>query len=151
MGRQVFLARKRTGPVYKFGVQVPRNTKEALLFDKQNNNTLWKEAIAKEMSKIMEFQVFKTPPDGKTPPGYKQIPCHMIYDVKFDGRRKARFVAGGHMTIDPGEDAYSGVIAPEAVRLGMFAAVNNNLNVLAADIGNAYLHAKTSLERSMDL
>ena len=58
--RQVFLARKRTGPVYKFGVQVPRNTKEALLFDKQNNKTLWKEAIAKEMSKIMEFQVFKT-------------------------------------------------------------------------------------------
>ena len=53
------------------------------------------------MSKIMEFQVFKTPPDGKTPPGFKKIPCHMIYDVKFDGRRKARFVAGGHMTMDP--------------------------------------------------
>ena len=120
--RQVFLARKRTGPIYKFGVQVPRNTKEALLFDKQNNNTLWKEAIAKEMSKITEFQVFKTPQDGKPPPGYKKIPCHMIYDVKFDGRRKARFVAGGHMTVDPGEDAYSGVIAPEAVRHGMFAA-----------------------------
>ena len=68
----------------------------------------------------------------------------MIYEVKFDGRRKARFVAGGHMTMDPGEDAYSGVIAPEAVRLGMFAAVNNNLSVLAADIGNAYLHARTS-------
>ena len=40
----------------------------------------------------------------------------MIYDVKFDGRRKARFVAGGHLTDDPGEDAYAGVIAPEAVR-----------------------------------
>jgi len=61
--RQVFLANKRTGPIYKFGTQVPRNTKEALLFVKQNNNTLWKEAFAKEMSKIMEFQVFKTPPD----------------------------------------------------------------------------------------
>ena len=48
------------------------------------------------------------------------------------------------MTMDQGEDAYSGVIAPEADRLGMFAAVNNNLKVLAADIGNAYLHAKTS-------
>ena len=68
----------------------------------------------------------------------------MIYDVKFDGRRKARFVTGGNLTVDPGEDAYAGVIAPEAVRLGMFAAVHNNLQVLAADIGNAYLHAKTS-------
>ena len=32
------------------------------------------------------------------------------------------------MTTDPGEeDAYSGMIATEAVRLGMFEAVNNNL------------------------
>ena len=67
----------------------------------------------------------------------------MIFDVKFDGRRKARFVAGGHLTTDPGEESYSGVVAPEAVRLGMMAAVNNSLEVIAADIGNAYLHAKT--------
>ena len=64
----------------------------------------------------------------------------MVYNVKFDGRHKARFVAGGHLTSDPGEDTYSGVIAREAVRLGMFAAVHNNLWVLAADIGNNYLH-----------
>ena len=38
----------------------------------------------------------------------------MIYDVKFDGKRKARSVAGGHLTDDPGADAYAGVIAPEA-------------------------------------
>ena len=143
LSRQVFLSKQKTGPVYKFGVQVPRNTKEALLLDKQNKNELWKEAIAKEMNKIVEFQVFRKSADGKPPPGYKKIPCHMIYDVKFDGRRKARFVAGGHLTDDPGEDAYAGVIAPEAVRLGMFAAVHNNLQVIAADIGNAYLHAKT--------
>ena len=48
------------------------------------------------------------------------------------------------MTMDPGEDAYSGVIAPETFRLSMFAAVNNNLRVLAADIGIAYLHANTN-------
>jgi hypothetical protein len=57
--------------------------------------------------------------------------------------KKAWFVAGGHLTADPGEDSYSSVIAPDAVQLGMFAAVHNGLKVLAADIGNAYLHAKT--------
>ena len=41
----------------------------------------------------------------------------MVYVVNFDGRCKARFVSGGHMTMDPGGDAYSDVIAPEAVRL----------------------------------
>ena len=56
------------------------------------------------MSNIIEFQVFKTPPDGQPPPGCKKIACHMIYDVKFDGRCKARFVAGGYLTLDPGED-----------------------------------------------
>ena len=39
--------------------------------------------------------------------------------------------------MDPGEDACAGVVAPDA-------AVHNNLKLLAADIGNAYLHAKTN-------
>ena len=63
------------------------------MLDKQGNTSLWKEAIAKEMMKITEFRVFKTPSDGKPPSGYKKIPCHMIYDFKFDGRHKARSVA----------------------------------------------------------
>ena len=141
--KQIFLTKKKNGPKYKFGVRVPRNIKEALALDKENKNTLWAQAIKKEMDKIMEFEVFTIPKDGKPPSGYKRIPCHMIFDVKFDGRRKARFVAGGHLTTDPGEESYSGVVAPEAVRLGMMAAVNNSLEVVAADIGNAYLHAKT--------
>ena len=53
-------------PVYKFGVQVPRNTKEALPQDKQNNNAPWKEAIAKEMNMII--QGFKNTAGGK--PGH---------------------------------------------------------------------------------
>ena len=68
----------------------------------------------------------------------------MIYDVKFDGRRKARFVAGGHLTMDPGE-----MLLHQTVRLGMFAAVHNNLKVLAADVGNAYLHAKRTMRNSL--
>ena len=58
------------------------------MLDKQTNSSLWKEAIAKEMTKIAEFQVFKTPSDGKPPSGYKKIPCHMIYHVKFDGNAR---------------------------------------------------------------
>ena len=61
---------KTHGPTYKFGVRVPRNTNEALLLDQQNQNNLWKEAIAKEMSKIVEFQVFQPAVNGKPPPGY---------------------------------------------------------------------------------
>jgi len=34
---------------FKFGVQVPKNVKEALEFDKHNKNTLWEDAIATEL------------------------------------------------------------------------------------------------------
>ena len=140
---QMAKMKRKLGPKFKFGVRVPRNLKEAFILDQENKDTLWKDAILKELRKIMSFNVFRVSPDGKPPEGYKQIPCHIIFDVKHDGRRKARFVAGGHLTLDPGEDSYSGVIAPDAIRLGMFAAIHNNLKVLTADIGNAYLHAKT--------
>jgi hypothetical protein len=43
----------------KMGIEVPRNTREALLFDKQNKNTLWVDAIYKEMSGLRRLNVFK--------------------------------------------------------------------------------------------
>jgi hypothetical protein len=43
----------------KMGIEVPRNTSEALLFDKQNKNTLWADAIFKEMSGLRRLNVFK--------------------------------------------------------------------------------------------
>jgi len=66
--------------------------------------------------------------------------------VKHDLRRKARFVAGGHVTKTPKEKAYSGVVDHESVRLILFIAEMNDLEIRAADIGNAYLHA-TKRER----
>ena len=35
------------------------------------------------------------------PVGYYYINFHLIFDVKIDFRRKARFVAGGHTTNAP--------------------------------------------------
>ena len=53
-------------------------------------------------------------------------------------------VAGGNHTV-PGEiDAYANVVSNEAVRIGMFLASLNNLDVLVGDVGNAYLHANTN-------
>ena len=47
------------------------------------------------------------------------------------------------MTITPKEDCYSGVVEHESVRLLLFLAEHNGLDVQAADIGNAYLHVTT--------
>ena len=47
------------------------------------------------------------------------------------------------MSIAPKEDSYSGVVDHENVRITLFFAEHNDLEAMAADIGNAYLHAKT--------
>ena len=52
-------------------------------------------------------------------------------------------VAAGHVTPDPIESIYSGVVSIRSLRLVIFLAKLNNLEVWGADIGNAYLEAKT--------
>ena len=65
----------------------------------------------------MENGTFKVLEKGEQiPEGYKFIPYHCIYDVKFDGRRKCRLVAGGHMTDPSTEEIFSGVVSMETVR-----------------------------------
>ena len=78
---------------------------------------------------------------GKALIGYTEIKCHMIFDVKMDFTRKARFVAGGHMTEAPSSVTYSSVVSRDSVRLAFLIAELNGLDVMACDIGNAYLHA----------
>ena len=135
---------KNHGPKYKYGVQVPRNYKEAIELDKANGNTLWQDAIKKEMLQIRDFKTFKALPRGtKRPKGYTFVPVHLCFDVKFDLRRKARLVGGGNWTETPSEDAYAGVVSLDSVRTAFFLADLNGLDVVAADIGNAYLHGVT--------
>ena len=132
------------GPKYKFGVQVPRNTKEAYRIDRENGDTKWADAIEKELKQIDDYNTFRVVGDSEAIDStYKQIPYHMIYDVKFDLRRKARLVAGGNHTEPPKEDIYSGVVGMETIRLGFALAAMNNLSVCAADVGNAFLYGTT--------
>ena len=65
----------------------------------------------------------------------------MIFDVKADFTWKARLVAGGHMTDAPESITYASVVGMEYVRIGFLVAALNDLKVLVANIGNAYLDA----------
>ena len=128
---------------YKFGVEVPFNTRHALKLDVLNGNDLWKNAIAKELQEINEMKVFRKTTTEDDLSKYKKIPYHIVFDVKFDGRRKARLVCSGNMTDVPSEDVYSGVVSLDTVRLGFQIANMQNLQVCAADIGTAFLYGKT--------
>ena len=132
--------------VEKFGIRVPKTVEEAMRLDRENGNSLWNDAIQKEMKHVMPaFSRAKCTLDeakaGKELVGYQKISCHLIFDIKMDFSRKARFVAGGHMTDPPASMTYSSVVSRETVRVALLIAALNGLDVCAADIGNAYLNA----------
>ena len=115
---------------HKFGIKIPKSIAQAKKFDEENGNTLWWDAIVMEMKNIrIAFEEF----DGEEkdlPPGYQFIRCHMIFDVKMgEGfRRKARMVAGGHMTTTPASLTYSSVVTRDSVRIAFLVAALNDLN-----------------------
>ena len=141
---QAKLKSYRNQKIYKFGVLVPRDHNHAMELDQQNGDTRWHDAEKLEHSQLEEYDTFIDKGDKiRTLDGYKKIRVHFVYDVKHDGRRKARLVAGGHLTDAPTDSIYSGVVSLKGIRLVTFLAELNLLSTWTTDIGNAYLEAKT--------
>ena len=70
---------KRT---HKFGIEVPKTVAEAHDLDRKNGNTLWMDAIAKEMREVRK--AFEIIPDDQTAPiGYQKIPCQWFLTLRW--------------------------------------------------------------------
>eukprot|EP00957_Ditylum_brightwellii_P197404 15040036-Ditylum_brightwellii.AAC.1 len=111
--------------------------------DAENSNTLWQDAIGKEITTIgIAFKILEN--NMKTPTGWNMITGHFIFDVKMDFTKKARWVLNGHKTPDPVGSMYVGVVSRECVRIAFTYAALNNLDDWAADIKNAYLQVLPS-------
>ena len=118
--------------------------------DKKNSNTQWQDAMDLELSQIDEHKVFKDTGkaqfhNGKevTPDGFQKIRVHLIYAVNHDDRSKERLVADEHLTKEPVESIYSGVVSLRSLRMVVFLSQLNNLEIWGADVGNAYLETYT--------
>ena len=128
---------------HKFGLRIPKSVEEAKKIDKQNGDTLWWDAICKEMKNVCPaFEVFEGREDN-IPKDYQFMWCHMIFDVTFgeNFQPKARLVAGGHMTDTPSTLTYSSVVSRDSIHIALPIAALNELSVMACDIQNAYLTA----------
>jgi hypothetical protein len=95
--------RKKPGQIsqlvqVKYGVIIPCGVKHAMELDTENSNTLWADAIKKEIDSLLRLGCFDfCAPDFKPSSEYQFAKLTMIFEVKQDGRRKAKLVAGGHM------------------------------------------------------
>ena len=124
----------------KYGIELPKTIKRALEIDKETGTNFWRNALRKEMDAIKgAFNILE---EGATPPpGYKHLTCHCVFSVKADFSRKVRFCADGHKLEQTSAPTYASVVSRESVRILFTIASLNNLDVMAADISNAYLNA----------
>ena len=118
---------------HKYGIEIPRNVRQAHAIDQKNNNTLWKDAIDKEMLNVgVAFEVLE---DNKTPlVGWSKVTGHMIFDVKKDLTQTTRWVLDGHKTPEVDGSTYAGVVSRESVRIALTYETLKDLQVCAADI-----------------
>ena len=148
--KQSRIRQVRASVRYQHGFQVPKDYNDAMRLDKENGNTHWQDAMDLELTQIHEYKVFKDTGKAKfhngkvvTPEGLQKIRVHFVYAVKHDGRFKARLVADGHLTKEPVESIYSGVVSLRSLRMVVFLSQLNNLEIWGADVGNAYLETYT--------
>ena len=103
---QAKLKSYRTSPRCKFGYEIPRNNDydHAISIDQRNGNNKWSEAIQLETQQQHECDTCKDLGHHRCasiPEGHKKIRAHFVFDIKHDGRHKARLVADGHLTEVP--------------------------------------------------
>jgi hypothetical protein len=95
------------GVKYKFGIQVPKAIKNAIDLDKKNGKQLWQEVIKTELKQLTDYQTFIVLHSGEDIlTGYQKFPHHMVFDVKYDLRHKARLAVSGNWTVNDKEDIY---------------------------------------------
>jgi Reverse transcriptase (RNA-dependent DNA polymerase) len=145
MTNQSKLMSYQCDPFWKFGALVPCNHAHAVELDKANGtNTKWQDAEATEMNQIMEYNTWIDKGiGGIAPKGHKKIRFHMTYDIKHDGYHKGRLVAGGHLKDPNTESVYSGLVSLRGIRLIVYLAELNKMELWGANVGNAYLEAMT--------
>ena len=85
------------------------------------------------------------PSHHKLPSTYQFAPLRMIFDIKKeDFRRKARLVAGGHVVNASMFESYSSVVQTISLRMLQTIALNEGLDIMTADVGNAFIQAYTN-------
>ena len=128
---------------HKYGIEIPTSIAHAKKLDEKNGNLFWMNALNKEMLNVgIAFELLEA--GKKAPPGWSKVTGHLVWDVKMDFTRKARWVLDGHKTPDATTSTFAGVVSRESFRIAFTYTALKNLDVYAADVQNAYLQAPSS-------
>jgi hypothetical protein len=99
----------------------------------------WQEAIESEVGSMVKYGVWE---HADLPPGKQALPSFFIFDLKRDGRCKARLVAGGHRQREglDSEEMFAPVCAERSVRMLLAVAAHEGLEIRQFDVCTAFLN-----------
>ena len=110
----------------KYGLSIPPTVEEAYKLDKQNGDSHWRDVVMKEMENIA-FRVLD--PSERVSVRHSRLKVYLVFDIKLDLTRKACLVADGHLTPDPVDSTYAGVVLRGNVRIALTYAVLHGLGL----------------------
>ena len=121
----------------KFEIKVPHNVREALTKDKEKpfmGRSYTKGDTVLDQATAFIYHL----PSHKVNKKYQYAPLRIIFDVKQeDLRRKGRMVVGRHGINSTIHQSYTSVVHIRALRLLQTITINEDLNMMGGDIGNA--------------
>ena len=91
---------------------------------------------------MIAFEILE--PGKKAPPGRHKATGHIIFDVKMDYTRKAKWVKDGHKTSDLTMSSFADVVSWESIRISLTYAGLLGLPVIGGVIKNANIQAQSS-------
>eukprot|EP00957_Ditylum_brightwellii_P066771 5067094-Ditylum_brightwellii.AAC.1 len=117
----------------------------AIELEKKNGNTLWQDAMAKEVKSLTDMDCFEFHKKGNVPKeDYQHTTLHMVFNVKQDLQHKAQLVTEGHLIDILDNEVYSSMVKGISVKLLHVIAHSACLDALCSDIGNTYVNAYTT-------
>jgi hypothetical protein len=114
----------------------PRSVAEALA---RQDAHKWQAAIDAELGSCRSFGVWD---ERDLPTGKQALPSFFIFEIKRDGRYKARLVAGGHRQqqgLDY-DDTYASVASYRTLRMMMAISAHEDLELRQFDVSTAFLN-----------
>jgi hypothetical protein len=99
----------------------------------------WKAAMDEEVASCLQYGVWES---SELPPGKHALPTHFVFEVKRDGRYKARLVAGGHRQVYglDFEETFAPVCSYRTFRAMLAVAAREGLELRQFDIRTAFLN-----------
>ena len=117
----------------KFGYNIPKSSREVILLDKNNENTLWDDLM--ELENIGLFQFYPHGSKFEKEDGWKYVPMHMLFDVKQNNlQHKARLVVVRHVMYYMECNTYSYTTKYVSVILTLLISMKNGLRLTDIDI-----------------